>query len=1186
MKSDISRDTFTKKKHYDSVRAQQGRVMLDADLNEQCDIERYRAETGTADIIGMSGAPVGHSGFRIITNTLEKSGFIKEITPKIPDTEIIGDYPEKKSTFPDFLISAGRFYIDGILCENETVTPYFSQPDLPGVKSGNKGYNVRFNEKDKAGSYLVYLDCWKRLMSAIEDPEIREVALGGPDTATRSKVVWQVKVLRLESEPPIGDFRDYMTSGAWKEIHDTQFDRKEKGRLSAKIADKPASAEACSEIISPGYSGEQNQLYRVEIHTGGPAGKATFKWSRENGSVVARCLPLENYKKKCVLQHPVKDDIHGFEDKSWVEITDDFHELWETPGQIVKIGEIDGLEITVNQDIEWDSFNVSKTKIRRWENDDITNAYTPADSVEEINLASSDNAIPVTAGLWYELENNIQVKFEGDKEYRTGDYWLIPARTLRPLELEGWEAGTPRPPHGPEHHYCPLALLKSTSKEFSSNEDCRPVFQPTSEIVTLYKTGGDGQEVIWDPQNAENKIRLPLPLKVAVARGRWYPGNDRKTRVIFRVTSGEGWLTEGDPNNLVSPGEPLPVQTDENGVARCYLYAGKGAAEKKEATQPPTITVRATLEDNYHDDLDSEYYRPGQVFTATVHVLDAGLISYAPSEDCQILSRVNTVRDALDTLCKKRDNICTITVNPATWKEAGENWEKYLNFTGQKIDTTGAGVKICFQAGTFEIKERTPIDIGGSSSLMISGCGHATKIIISGAESAFVLHGWENVQVIDLAAESDLASSGDEKTHLNGTLTFYGCSRVTVERVHLKCGEGPWRAASCINVRETKDYQRTNKDPDSKNLPEANAEKSLVHVPLVRIRDCNLHIGHRQAGILLVNVERSDISGNVLEVYDREQLQFIGMLKDLTFAKNISRLVIPAPRAMAVSGKETNPVREEPVRAAQVKREKTGLATNVIPFPAENEFLVVEPAREMAPYVSSFITALVPKEEKSADKKYEILLNRTALVLSSETKWKGDAVLEAGVTGIFSQLDKKFKQHAFGSQGIVIGGQYAQDIHIHNNVLVGVAQGIHVGLSKREDAASAPLYANIVHIRDNTIRLNVMQGIHAHHGIFTGNCLNQVIRENHISCIRFASLKQETKEAVAYPVLGIQANGYLGPMMIIGENHMIDMDTGIEVTVQNREMPKKRIWLVLNNFASGTCVILPDNGVVVSNNNI
>lgn len=34
------------------------------------------------------------------------------------------------------------------------------------------------------------------------------------------------------------------------------------------------------------YRGAENQLYRVEIHRGSDAEPATFKWSRDNGTVV------------------------------------------------------------------------------------------------------------------------------------------------------------------------------------------------------------------------------------------------------------------------------------------------------------------------------------------------------------------------------------------------------------------------------------------------------------------------------------------------------------------------------------------------------------------------------------------------------------------------------------------------------------------------------------------------------------------------------------------------------------------------------------------------------------------------------------------------------------------------------------------------------------------------------------
>ena len=57
MKGDFSRSTFRAKNHYSQVRAQQGRGVLDAELNEQADITGHIARTSTTDIIGVSGAP-------------------------------------------------------------------------------------------------------------------------------------------------------------------------------------------------------------------------------------------------------------------------------------------------------------------------------------------------------------------------------------------------------------------------------------------------------------------------------------------------------------------------------------------------------------------------------------------------------------------------------------------------------------------------------------------------------------------------------------------------------------------------------------------------------------------------------------------------------------------------------------------------------------------------------------------------------------------------------------------------------------------------------------------------------------------------------------------------------------------------------------------------------------------------
>ena len=76
------------------------------------------------------------------------------------------------------LIGAGRYYVNGLLVENE------AQP-VHGSSRTTHLRRRRFAKAitDKANArYWVYLDVWERHITAIEDDSIRETALGGPDT--------------------------------------------------------------------------------------------------------------------------------------------------------------------------------------------------------------------------------------------------------------------------------------------------------------------------------------------------------------------------------------------------------------------------------------------------------------------------------------------------------------------------------------------------------------------------------------------------------------------------------------------------------------------------------------------------------------------------------------------------------------------------------------------------------------------------------------------------------------------------------------------------------------------------------------------------------------------------------------------------------------------------------------------
>jgi Family of unknown function (DUF6519)/Type VI secretion system/phage-baseplate injector OB domain len=435
MQGDFTRLTFRKEKHYSSVRKQQGRVDLDADWNEQIDIAAHRVETEASDVIGLCGAPKHNPGFKI-----------------------------SKGNGGDFTIGAGRFYVDGILCENEQQVSFTNQSDLPGITP----------IKD-SGRYLVYLDAWQRHLTALDDAEIRDVALGGPDTATRTKTIWQVKILR------IGDVGTAVTCAnnfdGWKKLIVRS------GQLSARA--EPGEEPDKPRIVprTAGYRGLENHLYRVEIHNAGELGvrssPPTFKWSRDNASLVAAIQSLADRKIK--LKTTRDDTALRFNTGQWIEITDDRHDLLALAGTLARIIKVEGPVLTVDtmNAIPRGALNdvdlALHAKVRRWDSRGRTEVSVPK---------GNDNFLL--------LEDGVEVKFENGF-YRTGDYWMIPARTETgnvewPRDMASPPNPIPQPPHGIIHHFCHLAIIEFNAGNLAVLEDCRAQFSPLTELARCGST--------------------------------------------------------------------------------------------------------------------------------------------------------------------------------------------------------------------------------------------------------------------------------------------------------------------------------------------------------------------------------------------------------------------------------------------------------------------------------------------------------------------------------------------------------------------------------------------------------------------------------------------------------------------------------------------------------------------------
>jgi len=546
MKADLTRNTFDPLKHFTRVLMQQGRVQLDSDWNEQAAILWHYLQTLAADLIGPAGGP-GGSGFsldklpipgdfRIGLGRYYVGGILCEadvesvaiIVPSTGSNDVQVDQwtLDGKPFEPDQLVEVfddveqpfatpafnptvaqitnvnqanGKLTLKpvsavdiskGINPSLRRVITYLTQPDYPGAEkltpiTGNRA------------GYLVYLDVWERHITFIEDDSIREVALGGPDTASRAKIVWQVKIakgLAQNTTKPCDNFNfDDKTflSNLFGPNH---------GRLKAMAKQKATPANPC--IIPPdaNYHGPENQLYRVEIHkpgsawtssnASGPApapssatdkaakaNAATFKWSRENGSVVFPIVgPISTADgtTTITLANLGRDDRFGLAEGDWVEIQDDDYVLRNKAGNLLQVQTIDrgALQITLTGTADTGVGNDQSKHplLRRWE-------QKQGDPAEGGLTLGADGAalIQESADMWLTLEDGVQIQFQPaakgkTNQYRTGDYWLIPARTATadvewPTETvkdnQGNTVTSPlaKPPQGIAHHYAPLGVL-------------------------------------------------------------------------------------------------------------------------------------------------------------------------------------------------------------------------------------------------------------------------------------------------------------------------------------------------------------------------------------------------------------------------------------------------------------------------------------------------------------------------------------------------------------------------------------------------------------------------------------------------------------------------------------------------------------------------------------------------------
>lgn len=540
MKGDFTRSTFRVENHYSSVRMQQGRLQLDADWNEQADIQRHLLQVQARDMIGLAGVsladPSTALSFQIgvtddgkdltiapgriyvdgVLCELEPSSFLRftlkqsnnqssdtieievstllldgqelargqwvELFETLPTDEAAGSTPiratietvDKTPRSSGFTISFKASTLNQTVPEKgylRRILTWKTQLDLPELSS----FTNASLTSDKG--YLAYLDVWQRHLTAIEKPGLREPALNIPDTATRTKTVWQVKLLEPGDDTsdnpkkrPDAEQEQQSPRNA-EQKRQKLIDDGQKALTKLQTRSARLKARVRPSLSQGGTSSTRrldNQLYRVEIHTVGKVGEATFKWSRDNGAIASAIADLDDTNANVITIAPTgRDGSQLFAPNQWVEITDDVRELQEMPGTLVRLtAATTGTKLVFQK--SKDSDRVNRTQF--------PNHYNP--KVRRWDHTTPKSEIPTVADKWVPLgDEGIEVWFEAGSMYKTGDYWLIPARTVtNNIEWTRDSSGNPLPQDrdGPFHAYCRLAVVnRGDNGKFEAYDDRR-----------------------------------------------------------------------------------------------------------------------------------------------------------------------------------------------------------------------------------------------------------------------------------------------------------------------------------------------------------------------------------------------------------------------------------------------------------------------------------------------------------------------------------------------------------------------------------------------------------------------------------------------------------------------------------------------------------------------------------------
>jgi len=1210
MSGDYSRISFDPSKRFNLVRLQQGRLLSDFDFNQQGDWLRLAHRRAATDIIGSAGFPQDDAGFALTPSNALGGFLIGGGSAYLGGRHVVSDGARKlvirrKSgsgtntlwvakdgpalSVGDLLSKAedgsGTIHRVSASSLNDDGEAQFQLDPALTPQSTNEIWLIEAVDPQQqslptaAGRYLAFLESWDGTETALDDPDLLEVAFDGPDTSTRDVARWQVGL--ISEADMIG--RGLATSRLTCADVEAGLDLTgERARLAARATISDSESGPCTLPPDSGYRSVENHLYRVEIHEAAGLAKPHYKWSRDNGMHRTRYALIED--GALVVDSLGRDKVTALKPGDWIEILDEGARVGNSASFFAQIGDISGQRLILSELRAADNLAVMMAS-----GQPNIAALPPSATIKRWEGGLPVEVDPALG--WVELEMGVEVRFQPGAML-AGDHWTIPARALtgdvvwpahevtgQPLDVE---------PEGLGRDYAPLAIVElSGAGSWSVLSDCRPIFTPLTDQLQFDYVSGDGQEAMPDETNPSGRIALGQDLMVSVTRGKLPVAG---VRVRFSVTAGAGRL--------------------RGSVAATTAITGPDGIANVDWSIDPTTEIQRVRA--IRIDADGTPFGTKVEFAANLS--RARDTSFDPSNTPELAGALN-VQDAIEQLAQIQDGGCeTHVITPSN------DWARVL-----EAIPAGSNVSICFAPGTYTTD--TTVKLADLGHVKINGSGPGVHLVAKKSECALDVSGCDSLLMRGLTIEStalrEEMADKSQFDHRLGALTVTGADLVDIADCTFACGPDRETVRTALTVRARDEGDQV--DP----------------IAQVRIVNCKCDVGFLQEGILVHDSIDTIIADNNFSVppLRNDFLTEDDTLEPKRRAQLLKSLISRLTRGQAVLGKDIREIRAgdmsftfmsaipqpewdklvrkfPPPRTAQKSTDAMDaywdeLTKMVVEDPSllpsfeagvtkggKVRVESVDPKERRQMLTLREIGSKLRKDSLKGDRNVLIERGRQSVAFNSpvrnsewqriiaraeetasfeESKSLSEYVENAGIELLdgtmsrtnFRDFNTWFRgntkqRESMGFQAIVCAGRRLDTVRVAGNVIRGFNTAIRVAVSHERQS----FITGDAVIEDNLCELTTPgDGIDWLQGIYVGNVDRLLVRNN-----RLLRMKTPKHHNTRYE-FGVWVYGFLGRQLLFKDNQIETAKIGFRIKKQlaiDGPMPdhekRNHQWVIADNF--------------------